>query len=241
MNEMYSKSFGAIFSAARLLFKGRRALGLMLASYAGLLAAVYLFVSTREATIFQLSLTLIVVFAAPALFFVFQTLTVSYPRGSVSGRKVTIDCLKLMVVSLPVIALTLLAVYGLSKLQSHLTVATTARYLVLAVIAPLLTIQLWIATSNSGLKSLLRSLRKVATETFAPGSVFVYACGFLIFAVGPYLLLLTTMPIQRPWLELSVLILRLSLSATLIFLGWATTVGALSILSRASYLPANKE
>ena len=61
--------------------------------------------------------------------------------------------------------------------------------------------------------------------------MFVYALGFLIFAVVPYLLLQKTFSIQRSWLEVSVLLVRLALSALLILLGWVTTVGALSILS----------
>ena len=75
---MYLQSITAIFSAARSLFRNRRALLLILAAYAGLLAAIYLFVSIREATISQLILTLVVVVAAPALFFVLQAVSVSY-------------------------------------------------------------------------------------------------------------------------------------------------------------------
>jgi hypothetical protein len=61
--------------------------------------------------------------------------------------------------------------------------------------------------------------------------VFVYALGFLIFAVVPYLLLHKTVTLQRPWLELSLMILRLGLSALLILFGWVLTVRTLSILS----------
>jgi len=61
--------------------------------------------------------------------------------------------------------------------------------------------------------------------------VFVYACGFLIFAVAPYFLITKTISSERAWLEFSFLMLRLSASALLVLLGWVTTVGALSILS----------
>src|SRR5262245_42465743 len=122
---MYVKSFKAMFSAVRLLLSRPRVLALMIAAYAGLLAAVYLFVSTREATISQLILTLIVVVAAPALFFVLQAVGVSYSDGSTSGRKVILDGLKFIAVSLPLIALTVVAFRSLGKVQSHLTTATT--------------------------------------------------------------------------------------------------------------------
>ena len=233
---MYSKSFSAMFSAVRLLFKSWRVLLMLLLLWAGLLTAVYLFASTREATISQLVLTLVVIIAAPALFFVLQALSVTYAEGEGSGsrvRKLMLDCLRLVVVSLPVLGVTLLAVYGLGKVQTHVTLVTTLRYLLIGVVAPMLTIQLWIATTKSGLRSLVNSLRSVFLKTFAPQFVFVYACGFLLFAVIPYVLLQVGPLIERPWLELSVLVVRLTASALLILLGWVTTVGAMSILARS--------
>ena len=231
---MYIKSFSAMVSAARLLFKSRRVLLMLLIAWAGLLAAVYLFASTREATISQLLLTLGVVIAAPALFFVLQVVSVTYAGGSLGRiRKTAIDCLKLIVVSLPVIAVTLLAIYGLNKVQTYVTLATTLRYLLIAVVAPMLAIQLWIATTSSGLRDLMKTLRRVLSRTFAPQSVLVYGCGFVIFAVIPYVLLQIGTSIQRPWLEFSVLVVRLAASAILILLGWVTTVGAISILNRS--------
>jgi hypothetical protein len=218
----YSTSINAIISAARSLLRNRRSLLLMLAVYASLLAAIYLFVSTREATVSQLLLTLVTVVAAPALFFVLQAAIVNPSAGGLLKSSV-----KLLVVSVPVIALTVLAVYGLNKIQTHPTIVTAVRYLAWAVIAPLLVVQLWIAVTNGEVKS----LRKVLVRTFAPQSVFVYACGFVIFAVVPYLLLQKTIPGSRAWLEVSLLVTRLGISALLMLLGWVLTVRALSILS----------
>src|SRR5215210_5528538 len=133
---MYTKSFSAMFSAVRLLFKSRRVLLLLLLVWAGLLTAIYLFASTREATIAQLVLTLVVVIAAPALFFVLQAVSVTYADGSVSGgrmKKLVTDCLRLIVVILPVVFITLLAVYGLNKVQTYPTLATMLRYLLIGV------------------------------------------------------------------------------------------------------------
>jgi hypothetical protein len=221
-----------MFSAVRLLLKSWRVLFVLLLLWAGLLVAVYLFASTREATISQLVLTLVVIIAAPALFFVLQALSVTYAEGR-GEKRLAIDCLRLVVVSLPILIVTLLAVYGLGKVQTHVTIVTTLRYLLIGVVAPMLTIQLWIATTKSGLRSLMKSLRSVVSKTFAPQSVFVYACGFLIFAVVPYLMVHIGPLIERPWLELSVLVVRLAASALLILLGWVTTIGAMSILARS--------
>ena len=228
---MYSQSLNAIISAARALLRNRRVLLLMIAAYAGLLLAIYLFVSTREATIAQLLLTLVTVVGAPALFFVLQAVSVTYADGPTS-RGLIKKSLRIIAVTIPVAALTLLTIYGLNKIQTHPTIVTVVRYLLLAVILPLLAIQLWIAGSSSGLRVLLKNLRKVLSRTFAPQSMLVYACGFLIFAIVPYYLLQGQTSIERPWLELSVLFLRLGVSALLILLGWVTTVGAISILSQ---------
>jgi len=217
---MYSTSINAIISAARSLFSNRRSLLLMLAVYAALLAAIYLFVSTREATVSQLLLTLVTVVAAPTLFFVLQAAIVGPTSRGLMTRS-----LKLFFVSVPVIAITMGAMYGLIKFQTHPAIITTIRYLFWAVVAPLLIVQLWIAVSYGGVR-----VREVLTRAFAPQSMFVYACGFLMFAVAPYLLLQKSIPAQRPWVEISLIVMRLGLTALLILLGWALSVRALSIL-----------
>jgi len=220
--DMYIKSLRAMLSATRLLFTNRRALALLLTTYCALLVTLYLFVSTREATVSQLLLTLLSIAVAPALFFLIQSISVTYATGSL--RKVVIVSFKLFIVSLPVLALTVFAGYKVNLI--------TLRYLLIAVIAPLLAIQLWIATSNTGLRSLVKRLGQVLSKTFAPHSVLVYALGFLIFAVAPYLLLRKSISTDRAWLEISLLTVRLAASATLMLVGWVTTVGAISILSR---------
>jgi hypothetical protein len=220
--DMYLKSLNALLSALRLLFMNRRALYSIVFAYAGLLTTLYLFISTREATISQLLVTLFSIAAAPALFFLLQSISVTYTSGNL--RKLVILSIKLFIVSLPVIGLIVFAAYKVNM--------TTLRYLLIAVIAPLLAIQLWIATSNTGLRSLVKRLGQVLSKTFAPDSVLVYACGFLIFAVAPYLLLRKSISTERAWLEISLLTVRLAASATLMLVGWVTTVGAISILSR---------
>ena len=236
----YSTSITAIISAARMLFRNRRSFLLILAVYSALLAAIYLFVSTREATVSQLLVTLITIIAAPALFFVLQAATIGYASGP-TLRGLLKNSLKLILVTVPLIALTLLAVYGINKLQTHLTIVTTVRYLLLAVVVPLFVIHFWIAAIDGGLRTLVKRLRKVLTRTFAPQSMFVYACGFLVFAVAPYFLLQKAIPSQHPWIEVALIVGRLSVSALLILLGWVTTVGAISILSHAGYPVADKE
>ena len=241
---MYLKSASAVWSAVRMLFKDKTTLPLMLALYAALLLSLYFFISTREATIPQLILTFTLMFAAPLLFFLLQAASVNYATET-SGllRKALRDCLKFIAVSLPVIGLT---VYGVGKLQGRLTVdpntlqpsspniMTTLivlRYLLIGVVAPLITIQLWIATSTRGLREMLRSLHHTLARAFAPQAVLVFAFGFLIFAVAPYFLLGQIIPIQRTWLEVPLFTARVVVGALLILIGWVVTLGALSIIS----------
>ena len=244
---MYLKSASAILSAVRMLFSKWTTLALMIAVYGALLLAIYLFISTREATVSQLVLTFAVMFAAPMLFFLLQATSVNYATGSSSLlRKALRDSVKFIAVSLPVIGLTLLAVYLVGKLQvslttgantsspNTLTTLTVIRYLLMGVVAPLVTIQLWIATSTRGLRQLTRGLRETIASAFAPQAVLVFAFGFLIFAVAPYFLLVQTIPIERAWLEISVFTARIVVSALLVLVGWVVTIGALSILSTRS-------
>ncbi|HEU4711176.1 MAG TPA: hypothetical protein VFS76_06400 [Pyrinomonadaceae bacterium] len=244
---MYRKSANAVLSAVRMLFRSWTTLPLMIAVYAALLLALYLFISTREATIAQLIVTFSVMLAAPLLFFMLQAASVNYATNS-SGllRKTLYDCVKLIAVSLPVIAVTFGVVYLVGKLQGGLavdpetsqpsspnvmTALIVLRYLLIGVVAPLVTIQLWIATSTRGLREMIRNLRETVAKAFAPPAVFIFACGFLFFAVLPYFLLVQTMSIERAWLEVSVLTARVVISALLVLLGWVTTVGAISILN----------
>lgn len=246
---MYFKTASAIFSAVRMLFKRWTTLPLLLTVYAALLVALYLFVSTREATVLQLVLTFVVMVAAPLLFFMLQAASVNYATGAEPGllRKAALDSLKFIAVSVPVIALTILGVWAIGKLQGRLavdpntlqpvsvnklTLLIVLRYLLIGVVAPLITIQLWIAASADGLLRSIRNVHKSLGKAFAPQAMLVFACGFLVFAVAPYFLLSKTMDIQRAWLEVSLLTARVVVSALMILLGWVTTVGAISILSR---------
>lgn len=219
-------------TAIRLLFRNKWTLLLLVMIYGALLGAGYLFVSTREATIVQLVVTLGLVMLTPMLFFALQAMSVNYVSGSTTVKKIVYDSLRLIAVSLPLLALTALAFYGLGKINSHQTVVVAVRYLVVGLIAPLLAIQLWGTASQNGVRSLLRRLHHVAIRAFAPQSVFVYSLGILFFLVAPYLLIFHTTQTERAWLEVSLLVVRLAVCALLILFGWVTTVGTLTLLSK---------
>lgn len=232
---MFSQAMKAAVTAVRLLFKDRLTLLLLVVIYAALLTVGYLFVSTREATITQLVLTLTLVVITPALFFALQAVSVNYVSGpGVTSllKNTSYDSLRLMAVSMPLIALTALAFYGLGKISLHHTVVVAVRYLLIGVIAPLLAIQLWVAASREGLRALPRRVHRLAAKAFAPQSVFIYGCGVLLFVVAPYFLIFHTTQTHRAWLEVSLLAVRLLASALLILFGWVTTVRTLALLDK---------
>jgi hypothetical protein len=232
---MFVEAIKTELTAIRLLFANRLTLLLLLLIYGGLLAAGYLFVSTREATISQLVTTLALVLVTPALFFALQALSINYvdgPGATSLIKKTLFDSLRLVAVTVPLLIVAGLAFYGLGKINSHVTIVTAIRYLLIGVIAPLLMIQLWVAASRDGFGQLLRRAPQLIAKAFTPRSVFIYACGVLIFAVAPYFLIFHTTQVERAWLEVSLLALRLTASALLILFGWVTTVGTLSLLNK---------
>jgi hypothetical protein len=157
--------------------------------------------------------------------------SVSYVSNT-GVKKICADWMRIFAVSLPVVIVTGITVYVVSRFNSHVTTVVAARYLLVGVVAPLIAIQLWIAASRAGLGPTLRDFRQIAVRALGPQSVFVYTSGLLFFAVAPYFLIFHTTQMERTWLEVLLLVARLSLSALLILFGWVTTIGTLSVLSQ---------
>ena len=228
---MFFEAINSEVEAVRLLFRNRTMLLLAVLLYGALLFAGYWFVSTREATVTQLVVTFALVAVVPGLLVALVAVSVNYEHG-LEVKKITADCLRIVAVSVPVISVTGLVVYGLGKFDSALTTVVATRYLLAGVVAPLIAIQLWIAASRDGLGSTFRGLRQIAVRALGPQSLFVYGVGLLLFAVAPYFLIFHTAQIERAWLEVALLTIRLLLSALLILFGWVTTISTLSLLSQ---------
>jgi hypothetical protein len=228
---MFVEAMRAEVAAIRLLFRNKSMLLLLLLLYGALLFAGYLFVSTREATVTQLAVTLASVVVAMVSMVALVAVSVSYVSNT-GVKKIFADWMRIFAVSLPVVIVTRITVYVVSRFNSHVTTVVAARYLLVGVVAPLIAIQLWIAASRAGLGSTLRDFRQIAVRALGPQSVFVYTSGLLFFAVAPYFLIFHTTQMERTWLEVLLLVARLSLSALLILFGWVTTIGTLSVLSQ---------
>jgi hypothetical protein len=119
---MLTETFHSIITAARKVFTNWRAMVLLAIVYASLLAALYFFVAVREASIGQVVLTFALAVIAPLLFFVLQAMVASQ-TDEVSARSLLSRSLtsfwKLILISLPLIALAVLIGYLLSKAQAH--------------------------------------------------------------------------------------------------------------------------
>ncbi|HEY1404029.1 MAG TPA: hypothetical protein VGB05_07890, partial [Pyrinomonadaceae bacterium] len=118
---MTKNVLASIFAAARDLVRSPRALAVLVALYLALIAAVFFFITTREANLWQLFVTGATVLLAPLLFFVVQAASASYAVGERGAagllRRMARSFLKVLLVSIPLILLAVLSVYLLDKLE----------------------------------------------------------------------------------------------------------------------------
>jgi hypothetical protein len=122
---MLTETFSSIVTAVRRVFANWRALLLVALVYVALLVALYFFVAVREASVAQVVLTFALALLAPILFFMLQAMIANaFSAEPVSAGQMTKRSLtgfwKFIVITLPLIALTVLVVYLLAKYQSHL-------------------------------------------------------------------------------------------------------------------------
>jgi hypothetical protein len=118
---MLKETFQSIAAAARTVLKNWKSTLLIAIVYAALLAVLYFFVVIREATFVQVSLTFASAIAAPLLFFILQTMIASEAHESAGSmlRKSLTSFWKLILITLPLIAVGVLIVYLLGKAQAR--------------------------------------------------------------------------------------------------------------------------
>lgn len=258
---MIKRIFHSLTSALRELFRRWGALLILLALYLAMLGAIYEFFVTREATVAQLILSLLLALAAPVLFLIIQTMAARYNKGGQRAWALLGGSLrgfwKLLVISLPLIAVAVLAVYLFGKIETtapattvretvralpapprpaapkpqpvswQSVAVTTIEYLLFCLILPLAAIHLWIGTARDGLRQTFKQSPRILARAFTPRSVVIYAVGFVFFAVAPYFLIVTKTPVSSAWLDAGLLVARLLLAVLFSLIGWVVTVGAL--------------
>ncbi len=163
---------------ARALLRDPFLLAIFAALYALLLATLYFFISTREATLSQVTVTLVGLVVIPAVFFVLQAAIIDRAKQQrFQWRGILIDAVKLFVVTIPILLLGWLLWYLLNKWQLHYPVPkvpvtfrppapptpplhwptlwfATLRCLLFGVALPLATIHLWIEVAGTEVRSL---------------------------------------------------------------------------------------
>lgn len=91
---------------ARTTLANPRALAIFAGLYALLLASLYTFISTREATVWQVAVTLFLLVIVPLEFFVLQSAILNRGRaGKFPWAQILRDALKLAVVTIPILLL----------------------------------------------------------------------------------------------------------------------------------------
>ena len=120
---MTKNVLSALSSAARGLLRNFGALLVLALLYAALITAAVLFVTTREASAAQLALTALAALAVPVLFFLVAAAAASYAVGETRPpgllRRALAAFLKVLLVSLPVLALVVGTVWAMNKLESR--------------------------------------------------------------------------------------------------------------------------
>jgi hypothetical protein len=149
--------------------------------YALLLATLYGFISTREATLWQVTGTYIFLVLIPLEFFILQAAIVQHERTEkFHWPQILRDAVKIAVVTIPIILLGFLVSYLLNKWQAHYpapqqlfappsakgpppaqplhwptVLFATVRLLLLGVVLPLAAIHLWIEVAARDVRSSL--------------------------------------------------------------------------------------
>jgi hypothetical protein len=240
----------------RALLASVRALAIFVVLYAFLLATLYWFSATREATVWQVFVTLAGFVVIPAEFFILQAAIVDHSRaGKFSWKQIVSDAIKLFVATIPIILIGWLLWYLLNKWQVHYPAPkvpfalppakppvppqhwptllfATARGLLFGLALPLAAIHLWIEVASHDLKTLFAGFPKriggAFARAFSSSSVLIYALGLILFFAIPYVVLFKQVTIKGNKTEFAFFILRLVLVFVFTLIGWVVTLQTLA-------------
>jgi len=168
-----------LFHSARALLGSPRALAIFAALYALLLVSLYGFIATREATVWQVTITLLLLVLVPLEFFVLQSAILNRAREPrFRWAQIVRDAIKLAVVTIPVFLLAWALWALLNKWQLRFPVPqppitfppaapkthpmhwpsllfATVRCLLFGVALPLAAIHLWIEVAGRNVRDLV--------------------------------------------------------------------------------------
>ncbi|NBU28666.1 MAG: hypothetical protein EBS42_10800 [Caulobacteraceae bacterium] len=244
---------GVIAEAGRRLTASLSSVLVALLLYLLLLGALFLFLTTRESSVWQVAMGLVVwPLAAVLIFFVAQTFGLVAIRAGIDTgyklKRACVDSSKLIVATLPLLAIALGVLYGLEALDDLIVRRLAAldagrvdwllrsrlglewvRTGLLWVVFPLLAVHWWILALREGAWQALWGVRRVFGEAFNPGSILVYLLTAGFYGVLAWLLFRLRPTIEREWLELWLFGARMALALLVVFLGWLLTLGSLAV------------
>jgi hypothetical protein len=197
MKTMIKASFKLVLETIRGLLHNRGALAIFAGLYVLLLAALFGFVATREATIRQVLMTLLFAGVVPAIFFLLQAAIINLARHDrIEWQRVLRSSCRLALLTLPLILISVGSASLLNRWQAHFpapqptqpilviskvpVAAVTAqplhwptiifasvRSLLFGILLPLTTIRLWVELADQDLLSLLRTGWRLAAKKLA--------------------------------------------------------------------------
>jgi len=232
--------------SAREVLRNARALAICAGLYVLLLVTLYIFIATREATVWQVLITYAFLVLMPAEFFVLQSAIVEHARtGKFSWRQIFRGAIKLFIATIPIVVIALVFWALLDKFQLHYpapkavlaeslrgapkpqplhwptVIFATIRFLLFAIGLPLATIHLWARVSAD----------RWLARAFASDSVLMYALGAILFAFIPYAVLFIKISPKGTKTDFAVFIAQLLIAFCSSLIGWIVTVKALSKLN----------
>src|SRR5713101_5132473 len=117
---MWKDTIKSTLNTARSLMRSWHSLAIFAGLYALLLAMLYGFIATREATIGQVLLTLLFAASAPVTFFLLQAAIINRARsGRIEWHRALRDSCKLLLLALPVILAGVAIASLLNRWQAH--------------------------------------------------------------------------------------------------------------------------
>ena len=177
---MIKHTMDSVLQATRALLSDRGSLAIFAGLYVLLLAALYGFLTTREATVWQILLTLLFLAAAPVVFFLLQAAIINRAlAGRIEWSRVLGDSTKFALLALPVILVGLGVMWLLNRWQAHFPVPpinpgpllstpaaapmhwptvlfATLRALIFGIALPLALMQLWVEAAGQNLLAFAR-------------------------------------------------------------------------------------
>lgn len=204
------KTFKLWLITIKTTFTSIGALAIFALIYLLLLATFFQFIWTREATVWQVTITYSFMVLIPAEFFIFQAAIIDRVRdGKFRWRVILIDAVKFFIITIPVLLIALLINYLLNKWQLRypppvvpsLPIASappppqpihwpslvfaTLRFLLLGIALPLATIHFWIAFAGGEVRAMFAGGAAPFFKRFGAALARAFASeSVLIYAVG---------------------------------------------------------